>query len=117
VLLQLRDQRTAEAPDAIHGRFGAGSAGAAARLLKTPLWCGGIHRLADELGERSRRMRPAHRLLEEKWPATSWWYQVLLGTVALSVAMCVVEWPHARAGIIANLVVLGLAAMVRHQTG
>ena len=51
------------------------------------------------------------------WTAASWWYQVLLGAVALSVAMCVVEWPHARAGIIANLVVLGLGAMVRHQTG
>jgi hypothetical protein len=51
------------------------------------------------------------------WTMASWWYQVLLGTVALSVAMCVVEWPHARAGIIANLVILGLTAMLRHQTG
>lgn len=45
----------------------------------------------------------------------AWWYPVLLPTAAVSTIACVVEWPQARAGVLANAVVSVLAVAVHAQ--
>jgi hypothetical protein len=46
----------------------------------------------------------------------AWWYGAFLMTAAVSTIACVVEWPQARAGVLANVVVFGLAVAV-HALG
>lgn len=38
----------------------------------------------------------------------SWWYRAALGTVLVSLVLCIAGWPDSRLGIVANAVILGL---------
>lgn len=38
----------------------------------------------------------------------SWWYRATLGTVLVSLVLCIAGWPVSRLGIVANAVMLGL---------
>jgi hypothetical protein len=38
----------------------------------------------------------------------SWWYPTVLPIVAASIALCVLGWPDARFGLVANVVIIAL---------
>jgi hypothetical protein len=40
----------------------------------------------------------------------SWWVSLALGAVVMSAALSILEWPIARAGLLVNLVILGIVA-------
>jgi hypothetical protein len=43
----------------------------------------------------------------------AWWYRAFLITAVVSTSVCVVEWPQARTGVLANAVVFAVAVAIR----
>jgi hypothetical protein len=41
---------------------------------------------------------------------TSWWYLALMPLIGISFVLCVLQWPDARFGVLANVAILALLA-------